>query len=168
MTSTTKASLIRVLIPLLRLLPFYGGLYAVMMWEYVADEPPLQKQFYARLVMVLWGVLALTPFIILRLRPIFHLYCILFFCCIAFLLYDTFVPFRYVAPGYQGPIRDNGVSESSASSGDHVGFWVSYPPSVDAEDLFKAAVYVAPLVLAYVYRRHFRSWASSSSHSPEP
>ena len=160
-----KASTIRVLIPVFRILPFYAGAFAVSMWEYVRYEPPLQKEFYARLAMGLWGVLALTPFILIRHRLAFLLYCFLYVSCLAFMLYDRFVPFRYVSPDYRGPVY---YSDTIAHSGDKVTYWVSNPPSLDGENILMVVIYATPLLLACIYRRYFRSWASSSSRSSLP
>jgi hypothetical protein len=156
-----KASTIRVLIPIFRLLPFYAGSFAINMWEHVRYEPPLQKEFYAHLVMGLWGVLALTPFILLRLRFAFAIYCFLYISCLGFMLYDRFVPFRYMSPDYHGPAYD---SNTIAHSGDNVTYLVSNPPALDAENILMAVIYATPLLLACVYRRYFRSWVASSSN----
>lgn len=159
MTSTAKVSLIRVLIPSLRLFSFYGGIYAVGMWEYAVYAPPLQKVFYARMFDCLWGVLALTPFILLRWTLVFRIYCLAFAIWAAFSIYNSCFPFRYVSPTYDGTVPETGVSEASSGNDDNIGYWVSFPTAPNAEGILIAVVHIAPVILACVYRRYYRSWA---------
>jgi hypothetical protein len=71
---------------------------------------PLQKQFYRPIFAMLWAVLALLPFILIRRRIPFLIYCAAFCLVGGWMLYDHVVPFRYVAPDFHGEIEDPGGS----------------------------------------------------------
>jgi hypothetical protein len=71
---------------------------------------PLQKQFYRPIFVLLWAILALLPFILIRRRLPFLIYCVAFGIVGGWMLYDLIVPFRYVAPDFHGEIEDPGGS----------------------------------------------------------
>ena len=159
MHPSTKAAVIRVCIPLIRLASFYAGLYAVMMAKFVLYAPPLQKLFYHRIVTCIWGCLALTPFVLLRQSWAFYIYRVLFIGCVAFMAYDHFVPFRYVSPSFQERLLASGGGYSTSGNDDNIGYWISYPTPPTGEDILVAIVYLSPLALAILYRRFYKLWA---------
>lgn len=156
MRPSTKATIIRMGIPLLRLASFYAGLWAVMMAELVLYAPPLQKLFYHRIVVCVWGCLALAPFALLRKFWAFHAYCVLLIGCLAFMAYDHFVPFRYVAPSFQESVQDPGGRYSISGNDDKINYWISHPTPPSVEDILMSIVYLSPLALAILYRRFYQ------------
>jgi hypothetical protein len=130
--------------------------------EFVMHAPPLQKLFYAPIVRCVWGCLALTPFVLLRSAVVFRIYLMLFFGCLAFMAYDYFVPFRYVSPDFQGKVLDAGGGFSRSGNDDSIAYWISYPTSPSGEDIGMAFICVAPLALAFVYRRYFIHWTTKA------
>ena len=128
------------------------------MAQFVLYAPPLQKLFYHRIVICVWGCLALTPFVLLRKSWAFHIYRILFIGCTAFIAYDYFVPFRYVATSFQESVRDLGGGFSSSGNDDNISYWISYPTTSSVEDILKSIVYLSPLALAVLYRRFYHLW----------
>ncbi|MBI5799708.1 MAG: hypothetical protein HZA92_03140 [Verrucomicrobia bacterium] len=154
----------------MRLLPSYSALwgfaalYDFGVKPFIVYAPPLQKVFYAPIVLLVWGVLALIPFILLRSSIVFRIYCTLFFACLAFMAYDYLVPFRYVSPDFRGEILDSGGGFSSSGNHDSVAYWVSYPTFPLHEDDWPVSlVRVAPLILAFGYRRYYPLWAANAS-----
>src|SRR5204862_2708245 len=130
---SAKANVIRIGIPLLRLLPSYAAVYGVAALydfgakTFIVYAAPLQKVFYAPIVLFVWVALALVPFILLRSATVFYIYVTLFCGCLAFMAYDYFIPFRYVSPDFRGQIVDSGGGYSTAGNEDDIDFWVSYP-----------------------------------------
>ena len=167
MNTSTKANIVRIGIPLLRLLPSFVALYSfAALYDFgaktfVVYAAPLQKVFYAPIVHFTWSGLALVPFILLRRSIVFYIYVTLFFCCLGFMAYDYFVPFRYVSPHFQGEIQDSGGGFSSSGNKDSIAYWISYPTFPPQEDDWpRSLVLVAPLILAFVYRRFYPLWAT--------
>ncbi len=169
MRASTKARMVRIGIPILRLLPFYAALYGFAalfdfgVKTFIVFAPPLQKVFYAPVVLFVWGGLALVPFILLRRATVFYIYVILFFGCLAFMAYDYFVPFSYVSPNFHGDIQDAGGGSSRSGNNDSINYWISrptFPPHAD--DWLVALVRVAPLILAFVYRRFYPLWTTNA------
>ncbi len=154
-----RGELLRIAIPFLRLLPAYSALLVLAtLYEFgpgafVHYAPPLQKLFCVPIAQVLWACLALTPFVLLRSRAAFHIYVSLYLGCLAFMAYDYFVPFRYVAPNFQGEVRDGGGGFSRAGNDNSIDYWISYPTTPRGENWIASLFLVTPLILAFVYRR---------------
>lgn len=139
MDPSSKATLIRFAIPVLRWPTFYVAIYAIQVAQYVEHFEPLQKLYYARIIEVTWGWLALVPFILLRAKWVSQIYYLLSSVCLAFLAYDYFVPFRYFSPSFRGRmlrgelsngelLRINEWSQFSTSGNDsEISFWISNP-----------------------------------------
>ncbi|WP_131990191.1 hypothetical protein [Chthoniobacter flavus] len=170
MSKFTKATVVRIGIPLLRLLPscaaLYGfaALYDLGAKTFIIHTAPLQKLFYAPIVLFVWSGLALVPFILLRSSIVFYIYATIFFSCLAFMAYDYFVPFRYVSPYFQGEIQDAGGGYSRSGNHASIDYWISYPTFPPNEDDWPLSlVRVAPLALAFVYRRFYPLWATNAS-----
>jgi hypothetical protein len=167
MKASTKATILRVAIPVLRLLPAYAAVYGFAVLHdlgvkaFIAYAPPLQKVFYAPIMLFVWGGLALAPFVLLRNNVAFRLYVALFLGCLGFMAYDYLVPFRYVAPGFRGAVSDAGGGFSRAGEIDRVDYWISYPAfPPNEDDMWMLVVRVTPLALAFVYRRSYRLWTA--------
>ncbi len=169
MRASTKANIVRIGIPVLRLLPSLSAVYGFAALHdfgvrtFVVYAPPLQKVFYAPIVLLVWGGLALIPFILLRNSIVFRIYSTLFFACLAFMAYDYFFTFRYVSPDFRGETPDPGGGFSSSGNHDSIAYWISYPTFPPHEDDIPVAlVRIAPLILAFVYRRYYRLWATKA------
>ena len=142
MSRATKATMIRVAIPLLRFVPFYAALFTLAAlcdslfgfgpkdFQLIRYASPLRESFYGPLIDVLWAFLALTPFVLLRHSVMFRLYSGVFLGCLTFKAYD------YLA-GHP-----------------------TFPPHEDERWL--PLVYAAPLVLAFVYRRYHVLWTTNA------
>jgi len=170
MRTSTKANIIRIGIPLLRLLPFYSAVWAfAALYDLgpktlIVYAPPLQKVFYAPIVGFVWAALALVPFVLLRRSIVFYIYATLLFGCLTFMTCDYLVPFRYVSPDYHGEILDSGGGYSKSGNDDNIDYWISYPTFPPNEDVWPVwLVSIAPLILAFVYRRFYPLWTSNAS-----
>lgn len=142
MSLATKAIMVRVAIPLLRILPFHAALFVLAAlcdslfgtgpkdYRFIVYASPLRESFYAPIIAVVWAFLALTPFILLRRPIVFRIYSGLFFGCLAFNGYD------YLA-GHP-----------------------TFPPNED--QVWLPLVYAAPLLLAFVYRRYHVLWTTNA------
>lgn len=166
MSPSTKANVVRVGIPVLRFLPSFEALYSFAALHhfgastFLAYSAPLQKVFYAPIVGFVWCGLALVPFILLRNSIVFYVYTAIFFGCLGFMAYDYLVPFRYVSLDFHGVILDSGGGFSSSGNKDSINYWISYPSFPPHNDGWSTAlVRVAPLILAFVYRRFYPLWA---------
>ncbi|RYD82222.1 MAG: hypothetical protein EOP84_09735 [Verrucomicrobiaceae bacterium] len=149
----------------MRLLPSFGaiwlfvGLCDLGARAFIVYAPPLQKVFYAPIVLFIWSGLALVPFILLRNLTVFRIYVTLFLVCLAFMAYDYFVPFRYVSPDFHGRILDSGGGYSSSGNNDSIAYWISYPTLHGVKDWpLNIYGFVTPLILAFVYRRFYPLW----------
>lgn len=118
--------------------------------RYVA---PLQKQFYYPLFTALWAVLALLPFILIRRRAAYLMYFAAFSIIGGWLLYDIFIPFRYVAPDFQGEIQDSGGSYARSATDEKCFYWITRFVPSSFESWLLPAFFVWPLLLASCY--HF-------------
>src|SRR5436190_11844035 len=133
MKASTRANLIRFGIPVLRFLPsfaavwHFAALYDFGPKMFIAYAPPLQKVFYAPIMLFVWAALALVPFILLRKSMAFYIYVTLFVGCLTFMAYDYFVPFRYVSPGFQGEIMESSWGGTKSGNHDRINYWISYP-----------------------------------------
>jgi hypothetical protein len=119
--------------------------------EYAA---PLQKQFYRPIFAILWAVLALLPFILIRRRIPFLIYCVAFCVVGGWMVYDLVVPFRYVSPEFHGVIEDPGASYATRGSKSMgYDYWITrFVPSSFVSWLM-LAFYIWPFVLGSGY--HF-------------
>lgn len=169
MSTSTKANIVRIGIPLLRLLPSYAGVLGFAALHdfgaktFIVYAAPLQKVFYAPIVLFVWGGLALVPFILLRGSIVFYIYTTLFFGCLGFMAYDYLVPFRYVSPHFHEEIQDSGGGFSSSGNKGNIDYWISYPTFPPNEDDWPSSlVRIAPLTLAFVYRRVYPLWATNA------
>jgi hypothetical protein len=169
MKASTKASAVRIAIPLLRLFPTYSAVVcmsALYQWgfrTFIVYAAPLQKVFFAPIVLFIWGALALVPFIVLRSATVFYIYAVLLFACLTFMAYDRFVPFNYVSADFHGEVQDPSGSYSTAGNDERVDYWISRPTVPHEDDLLVASVRVAPLLLAFVYRRWYPRWINVGS-----
>jgi len=110
---------------------------------------PLQKQFYRPIFMMLWAVLALLPFILIRRRIPYLIYFAAFCIVGGWLLYDLVVPFRYVAPDFLGAIEDPGGSYTIRGAAEHYDYWITrFDPS---ESWLDVAFIIWPFLLGSVY-----------------
>ena len=103
---------------------------------------------------MLWAILALLPFFLIRRRVPFVIYCVAFCVIGGWMLYDLFVPFRYVSPDYHGEISDPGGSytiRGSTSMG--YDYWITRFVPSSFESWLMLAFYVWPFILGSVY--HF-------------
>jgi hypothetical protein len=148
-------------------LPSYAALYSfAALYDFgakafIVHAAPLQKMFYAPIVLFFWGGLALVPFILLRKAIVFYIYATLFLGCLGFMAYDYFVPFRYVSPQFHGEIQAPGKEVSSSGNKDSVDYWISYPTFPPHEDDWPLSlVRIGPLILAFVYRRSYPLWVT--------
>lgn len=122
-----------------------GGIVSA---RYVA---PLQKQFYHPFFAALWGVLALLPFVLIRSRAAFQIYCAAFFVVGGWMLYDSIVPFRYVAPGFIGQIEDSGGSYAMSVTREKCYYWITRFVPSSFEGWLSVAFLVWPFLLGSVY-----------------
>lgn len=116
--------------------------------------PPLQKEFYRPIFVMRWAVLALLPFILIRRRIAFLIYCVAFCVVGGWMLYDLVVPFRYVSPHFHGVIEDSGGSytiRGSTSMG--YDYWITRFVPSSSESWLMLAFVVWPFFLGLVY--HF-------------
>jgi hypothetical protein len=145
---------IRVAIWLLRWPLYFGpilmGLGGGVRLHYAA---PLQKLFYRPIFMMLWAVLALLPFILIRRRIPYLIYCAAFCIVGGWLLYDLVVPFKYVAPDFHGEIEDSGGSYTQRGIGAHYDYWITRFVPSSFESWLDLAFLVWPVLLGSVY--HF-------------
>jgi hypothetical protein len=116
--------------------------------------PPLQKVFYRPIFVLLWSILALLPFILIRRRVPYLVYSVAFCVIGGWMLYDLILPFRYVSPEFHGEIEDPGgryTIRGSTSMG--YDYWITrfIPSSFDS--WLMLAFYVWPFILGSVY--HF-------------
>lgn len=115
---------------------------------------PLQKQFYHPIFVVLWAMLALLPFILIRRRAPFLIYCAAFCIVGGWLLYDLVVPFRYVAPDFNGAIEDAGGAYTIRGSPDQgYDYWITRFVPSSVESWLELAFLIWPFLLGLVY--HF-------------
>ena len=155
-----SAIAIRVAIPVLRFFTWYRALWIVCYPQFISYAIPLQKQFFIPLTSYVWGILALTPFILLRFRLFYILYIITFSTVLAIIAYDYFIPYAY----------PEGISSSSNAMSERNGevvYWTSQPDFPNAEHIFMAIIMVVPLPLAVIYRRYFPLWANKVKQSNE-
>jgi hypothetical protein len=146
---------VRIAIWLLRWPLIFGP---IMMGLAGGDRPhyaaPLQKQFYRPIFAMLWAVLALLPFILIRRRIAFLIYCAAFCVVGGWMLYDLVVPFRYVSPDFHGEIEYPGGSytiRGSPSMG--YDYWITRFVPYSFESWWGLAFLVWPFLLGSVY--HF-------------
>jgi hypothetical protein len=158
----TWSSIIRVGIPFLKLLTWYRALWVLTVSEAVY-APPIQKLLIVPLTEFVWAILAVTPFIILRVRSIFVAYVTVFIAALIILAYDYFMPFRYISPSYTGDISSPASAYSRRFNGDIVEYWISNPSMPDSEDIMIALVLIAPLILAFVYRKVYPNWTAKEA-----
>jgi hypothetical protein len=156
MSDWNKRFALSVAIFLLRIYPAFCGLYAILMTEYITYAKPFQKLFVDRLATSVWGVLALTPFILLKFQWLFRFYCFLFSAVLIFKAYDFLIPFKYVSPSYRGNVPDPFPGYSSRGNDDSIDFWISSPAFV-YPTLMMAAVFVLPFFLALIFRRYLHN-----------
>jgi hypothetical protein len=110
---------------------------------------PLQKQFYRPIFVMLWAVLALLPFVLIRRRIPFLIYSAAFCIIGGWLLYDLVVPFRFVAPDFHGVIEDPGGSYTiRGSSQQGYDYWIT---RFDSESWSFVVLCVWPFLLGLVY-----------------
>jgi len=145
---------LRIALPLLR---WPIVLYPALMWiggissaRYAA---PLQKQLYVPIFAALWAVLALLPFVLIRGRIAFRIYCAAFLIVGGWLLYDSIVPFRYVAPDFAGQIEDSGGSYTMSVTREKCYYWITRFVPSSFESWLSVAFLLWPFLLGSVY--HF-------------
>ena len=158
----TWSSIIRVGIPFLRVLIWYRALWAITVSGAVY-APPLQKMFVVPLTEFVWAFLALTPFVILRVRSIFIAYVTIFIAALVILAYDYCISFRYISPEYTGDISSASGSYSRRFTGDDLEYWTSNPSMPDIEGIMIVLVVIAPLALAFVYRHVYSNWTKEEA-----
>ena len=132
-----------------------------------AYEAPLQKEFYKPIIGSLWFVLALLPFKLIRGRRSFLIYCFAFCVVGGWLIYDIVVPFRYVAAGFQGEIKDYGSTYSSGTSGGGYDYLITrFDPSA-SESWLSLSILVWPFFLGILYHLLYARgrWNSKASQS---
>ncbi len=100
-----------------------------------------------------WSVLVLLPFVLIRRRIPFLVYCAAFFAIGGWLLYDLVVPFRYVAPDFHGTIEDPGGSYTKMGTPEHYDYWITRFVASSVESWLVVAFLVWPFLLGLVY--HF-------------
>lgn len=146
---------VRVAIWLLRWpLTLYPTLFALVGIDQTHYAAPLQKQFYYPVFAMLWAILSLLPFILIRRRIPYLVYCAAFCVIGGWMVYDLVVPFRYVAPNFLGEISDPGGSYTfSGSTSMGYNYWITrFVPSSFESWLFLTLL-VWPFLLGSVY--HF-------------
>ena len=114
---------------------------------------PLQKQFYLPIFEMLWAVLALLPFILIRRRIPYLIYCAAFCVIGGWLLYDLLVPFQYVAPDFHGEIKDAGGSYMIVGWDQGYAYWATRFVPSSFESWLMLAFNIWPFLLGSVY--HF-------------
>lgn len=146
--------ILRVAIPLLRW-PFilYPALFALTGIGSARYAAPLQKQFYLPILEGLWAILALLPFIVIRRRTAYFFYCAVFCIVAGWLLYDLFVPFRYVAPDFRGQIEDAGGSYTMSVTDEKCFYWITRFVPSNIESWISPAFLIWPFLLGSCY--HF-------------
>lgn len=119
----------------------------------ITYEEPLRKEFYRPIFGCLWYALALIPFRLIRSNRSFAVYCLSFCAVGGWLIYDHVAPFRYVAPGFVGEIRDDGSSCVSSITGDHCNYLITRFNPSEGGSWFVIIIIVWPFVLGVIY--HF-------------
>lgn len=142
--------LLRVIIPLLRYPSWVAALFALSGVRYALYIPPLQKLFYRPVFLAMWGILALLPFILIRNRRAYLIYCSAFVIVGGWILFDTFTPFRYVAPNYHETVNE-GASYLTSYSDDHCSYYITrFNPSF-IENWLLPVITIWPLLLGTLY-----------------
>ena len=140
----TWSSIIRVGIPFLRVLIWYRALWAITVSGAVY-APPLQKMFVVPLTEFVWAFLALTPFVILRVRSIFIAYVTIFIAALVILAddYCIFIPDISRIHWKIFPARAADIPRRF--TGDDLEYWTSNPSMPDIEGIMIVLVVIAPL-----------------------
>jgi hypothetical protein len=92
------------------------------------------------------------PFVLIGGRAAFQIYCAAFFIVGGWMLYDSLVPFRYVAPDFFRQIEDSGGSYTMSVTHEKRYYWITRFVPSSFESWLSVASLVWPFLLGSVYR----------------